>query len=497
MAMASVLPRVATFPGGASIPFLSSSSSSSLSLFSSPSSSPSFSSSSPSPCSFRLRAQPPPMSEFDTAAFEADRIRLDAQARLAMMQVAEAASASKEGSTAAADDDDIPASPDDGEDAGAWKWRIRKRVWDLMERENIAAHPRPVHHRIPNFVGAATAAEKLASLPAFQAAKIVKVNPDTPQKQVRYLTLEGNKKLLTPQPRLRTGFFSELEASSLPAGVMAEACTAAGVAKYGKPLGLDAKLKVDLIVIGSVAVDPKTGARLGKGEGFAELEYAMLRHMGAIDDSTLVVTSVHDKQLVDDIPTEKLKVHDVPVDVICTPTHIIYTNTTIAKPKGIYWELLSPEKLAQILVLRQLKLQIEKETGEKLPTGPSEKLPPTAQRKPMRQPVPSEKVSNEPCIFLWNLDISTTWSELKEHVTKAGAEVVRVNILRKGTAKPMARVLLKEGADVEGLVKVLNKSRLGKSTMRAKVNSVPEKVKSVPEEVNSVPEKVNSIPETG
>ena len=76
----------------------------------------------------------------------------------------------------------------------------------------------------------------------------------------------AKKKLLTPQPRLRTGFFSELEASTLPEGVLAEACTALGVAKYGKPLGLDAELKVDLIVIGSVAVDPKTGARLGKGE---------------------------------------------------------------------------------------------------------------------------------------------------------------------------------------------------------------------------------------
>lgn len=45
-----------------------------------------------------------------------------------------------------------------------------------------------------------------------------------------------------------------------------EACTSVGVAKYGKPIGLDEKIKVDLIVIGSVAVDPRTGARLGKGE---------------------------------------------------------------------------------------------------------------------------------------------------------------------------------------------------------------------------------------
>jgi 5-formyltetrahydrofolate cyclo-ligase len=76
----------------------------------------------------------------------------------------------------------------------------------------------------------------------------------------------GNKKLLVPQPRLRTGFFSELDASFLARSIIAEACTTAGAAKYGKPIGTDAKLKVDMLVIGSVAVDPTTGARLGKGE---------------------------------------------------------------------------------------------------------------------------------------------------------------------------------------------------------------------------------------
>lgn len=39
----------------------------------------------------------------------------------------------------------------------------------------------------------------------------------------------------------------------------------------------------------------------------------MLRYMGAIDDSTVIVTTVHDSQLVDDIPVEKLQIHDVPV----------------------------------------------------------------------------------------------------------------------------------------------------------------------------------------
>ncbi|KAF6163703.1 hypothetical protein GIB67_036163 [Kingdonia uniflora] len=297
---------------------------------------------------------------FNEATFESQRLTLDSKARETMAETAKR---------------------ELKEDPRAWKWEIRKRVWDLMETENIAQNPRPVHHRIPNFVEAAFAAKKLGELEVFQGAKCVKVNPDSPQKQVRFLTLSEGKKLLTPQPRLRTGFFSVLEASNLTLGTINEACTSVGVAKYGRPIGLDEKIKVDLIVIGSVAVDPNTGARLGKGEGFAELEYGMLRYMGAIDNTTLVVTSVHDRQLVDDIPVEKLLIHDVPVDIICTPTQVIFTNTTIPKPQGIYWEKLSREKLGQIWILRELKSRIELETGQKLPSGPSEKLPPTARRK--------------------------------------------------------------------------------------------------------------------
>lgn len=65
---------------------------------------------------------------------------------------------------------------------------------------------------------------------------------------------------------MRTGFFSVLESNMLTLDTINEACTSVGVAKYGRAIGLDEKIKVDLIVIGSVAVDPNTGARLGKGE---------------------------------------------------------------------------------------------------------------------------------------------------------------------------------------------------------------------------------------
>ena len=43
---------------------------------------------------------------------------------------------------------------------------------DMMEEQNIARMPRPVHHRIPNFDGADAAAAKLCALPEFLAGQV-------------------------------------------------------------------------------------------------------------------------------------------------------------------------------------------------------------------------------------------------------------------------------------------------------------------------------------
>ena len=46
----------------------------------------------------------------------------------------------------------------------------------------------------------------------------------------------------------------------IPTRCIPKPCTPVGAAKKkGRPVGLDEKIKVDLIVIGSVAVDPKSG----------------------------------------------------------------------------------------------------------------------------------------------------------------------------------------------------------------------------------------------
>jgi 5-formyltetrahydrofolate cyclo-ligase len=50
------------------------------------------------------------------------------------------------------------------------------------------------------------------------------------------------------------------------------------------------------------------------------------------------------------MPAGELTKHDVPVDIIVTPTQIIRVPNRVAKPAGVFWDLLSPQKLAQIKV---------------------------------------------------------------------------------------------------------------------------------------------------
>ena len=230
------------------------------------------------------------------------------------------------------------------------KAEIRKYVWDELENNDIATFPRPVYGRIPNFKGADDAARKFAELDEFKSAKTLKVNPDAPQRMVRYLTLGAGKLLVTPPPRLRSQL-NLLDPNKIPKNALYKASTISGAFTYGKPLELDAKFKVDLVVMGSVAVS-KSGARLGKGEGYAELEYAVLKTIGAIDDNVPVATTVHEVQIVDDIPSED---HDVPLDIIVTPNKVIRTKTKLTKPKGIIWSKVTEEMLEKMPIIREIK----------------------------------------------------------------------------------------------------------------------------------------------
>ncbi|KAM9366967.1 methenyltetrahydrofolate synthase domain-containing protein [Symphorus nematophorus] len=306
---------------------------------------------------------------------------------------------------------------------GASKWDIRQKVWDYIEENNLANFPRPVHNRIPNFKGAIQACNRLADLQEFKSSQTVKVNPDRPQQQARFVALEGafracakvselqvftqttevkvdpdkplegarlavlqaRKTLLVPTPRLRTGLFNKITPPQGASKEQLRICSSSqGVKDFSVPVGLDAKVKVDLVVVGSVAVSEK-GLRIGKGEGFADMEYGMMASMGAVNESTVVVTIVHDCQVVD-IQEELIESHDLTVDYILTPTRVIKTNCQLPKPQGIIWTKLDTEKLEKIPILKKLRA-LEEQAGKDVTLGavPAAAEPGLQSRRQTRQ----------------------------------------------------------------------------------------------------------------
>jgi 5-formyltetrahydrofolate cyclo-ligase len=107
--------------------------------------------------------------------------------------------------------------------------------------------------------------------------------------------------------------------------------------------------------MGSVAVG-EDGARLGKGGGFADLEFALATAAGLIGPQTVCVTTVHEiqVQLAGVIP---LTDHDVPVDFVITPERVIdCRGRQHARPSaGVRWDDLTEEKIAAIPLLSALR----------------------------------------------------------------------------------------------------------------------------------------------
>jgi 5-formyltetrahydrofolate cyclo-ligase len=110
---------------------------------------------------------------------------------------------------------------------------------------------------------------------------------------------------------------------------------------------------VDLVVCGSVAVNRK-GARIGKGGGFSDLEVAFLVEAGVIRPDTVLATTVHSLQVVNEPLAETI--HDFRVDLIATPDELIWC-TEPHRPPGILWEHLHQDKIAEVPALAALAAQ--------------------------------------------------------------------------------------------------------------------------------------------
>lgn len=205
--------------------------------------------------------------------------------------------------------------------------------------------------RIPNFSGAERAAERLRETDAWRRASAVKANPDSPQWPVRQRALEDGKRVYMAVPRLATEPpFLLLDPEELEASAR-RSSSIKGAGRFGRPVAVEELEPVDLVVVGSVAASAD-GARLGKGGGYSDLEFAVAVEAGLIGLRTPVVTTVHDLQVAEpgEIP---MTAHDVPLDLVVTPERSLETAGEGERPTGVRWDEISDEKLRSIPFLER------------------------------------------------------------------------------------------------------------------------------------------------
>ncbi|GAA3229572.1 5-formyltetrahydrofolate cyclo-ligase [Nonomuraea helvata] len=222
---------------------------------------------------------------------------------------------------------------------------VRERMWSALIESEISAPD--ARGYIPHFVGSDKAAELLATTDAWRAAHTVKANPDTAQLPVRARALAEGKILYMAVPKIATiepFYFIDPAHSTLPPAQAASSSTAS---KASPRVGTEQMRPIDLIVCGTVAVN-RAGVRLGKGAGYSDIEVALLIEEGLVTDDTVIVTTVHSLQVVDEALPERE--HDFRVDLIVTEKDIIACPRS-PRPSGLIWSSMPADKIAAIPIL--------------------------------------------------------------------------------------------------------------------------------------------------
>lgn len=233
------------------------------------------------------------------------------------------------------------------------KQALREGIWRALEEAGAARFP-GARGRIPNFRGAEAAAERLTGLELWRDAKVLKCNPDSPQRKVRHRALVEGKRVYMAVPKLADERpFLRLDPDVIAKEDLWEASSIKGASKHGEPVSVDDMDTIDLVVTGCVAV-ARDGVRLGKGGGYSDLEYAVLREAGKVTGDTPVVTTVHEVQVVGpgDVPKQP---QDVTLDLAVTPDDVVSMPDRASRPTGVLWDRLSEDKIRSIPVLAKLR----------------------------------------------------------------------------------------------------------------------------------------------
>lgn len=228
----------------------------------------------------------------------------------------------------------------EGDSVAGTKDAIRRRIWALLDQQGVVHGE--AQGRIPNFVGAEAAADRLAEHRAWRDAEVVMAVPDRPQLAVRARALAEGKLLYMAVPNLAGDRpFYVLDPGTSTAAPE-EAASKEWAADHAPKVGVEQMRPIGLVVCGSVAVN-RDGVRIGKGAGYTDIEVGLLQESRLLAEQATIATTVHPLQVVDEALPETL--HDFGLDLIVTPDELIVASSG-RRHTGLVPEELSPQTVA-------------------------------------------------------------------------------------------------------------------------------------------------------
>lgn len=234
---------------------------------------------------------------------------------------------------------------------------FRLRTWKMLRK---VARPDSRFHWdfsrcIPDFLGSEECTVKVRRMEVYKKANLLFITPDNCLETLREACIrDGKAYLMTPYAIERDMLL--LSRRNVPRGKAELSSVLDGAERFAKSLSLRQVKnlgRVDLLVTG-VSVVNTEGVRYGKGHGFFDVEWAIFRDLGMVDEGTPIIAVAHNCQVT--AQTFPVSPNDTIIDYIVTPSRVIRIKTKRQKPSGIDWELLPAEMFARIPPLQELAM---------------------------------------------------------------------------------------------------------------------------------------------
>lgn len=264
-------------------------------------------------------------------------------------------------------EDDVPKNPATPvraiEREKVSKAYYRQDAWMAMRNrsQETSGPTNHINRKIPYFPEADVCAERLKNTIEFLNTKTIKVNIDLAQEAVKLQALKAGKTLFVAPSQKSDYLYAKIKPCDVDEVPLAQqkriVKMLAGEETY-EELGIEHAEPLDMIVVGCVAVT-ESGQRIGKGNGYVDLEIGILVELGVITQRTVIATTVADEQVYPPLPDDMFTPVDFHIDLIVTPTRTLRPERPSPRAVGIQWPLLSSRRLEVVRVLKKLKERLE------------------------------------------------------------------------------------------------------------------------------------------